>query len=426
MQSAQPVLITGIGAVTGTGQTAEAGYQALMSGQQALKELQTWDLSSWTHRLGAELEQYQPATLLPDRKLTKVISRQDVLGIAAGTQAMTQSQLPDYFQQLPEAEQIGFAEDSAVFVGSPGNKFFQQYDFLPLLAKSRGDMHVFAEHLFSEVHPMWLLRILPNNVLAYLGIHYGWKGVNHNITNHAVSGMQALLEAYQAIASGQASRAIVVGYDVGTDTQAMYYYAKLGLLSERDLKPFDAKHDGTILAEGAAALVLESADAVHARGGKALAEVVGGGSATEAQGLFGIDPEGLSLKHLMASTLAQCDISAADLGMLVAHGNGSYHSDCSEAKAIQAVCSSTPVTAFKWSMGHTLCASGLLDVVLGLQAMQARCIPGIANLTAVADECAGLNLSASHRSWEPNAQHMMILNRGFGSMNAAVVLREYR
>ena len=121
---------------------------------------------------------------------------------------------------------------------------------------------------------MWLLRILPNNVLAYTGITYGFKGPNHNITNHAVGGTQAILEAYHAIRSGQADRAVVVAYDMGIEPQALFYYEKLGVVSGRHLKPFDDDHDGTLLAEGAAALVLESEDSVNARAATCYGEIL--------------------------------------------------------------------------------------------------------------------------------------------------------
>ncbi|PJD92714.1 MAG: 3-oxoacyl-ACP synthase [Legionella sp.] len=425
MKPSRRVFITGLGAVTATGMNADATWQALLAGQQGLDELKLWDISTWSHRKVGELENYHPASMLPDRKLLKVISRQDVTGISAGMQAMEQSQLLAYRDQLSEQEQIRFAEESAIYVGSPGNKFFQQYDFLPLMARAKGDMHAFAEHLFAEVHPMWLLRILPNNVLAYLGITYGFKGENHNITNHAVSGMQALIEAYEAIVSGQAKRALVVGYDIGTDPQALYYYEKLGLLSAKDLKPFDQDHDGTILAEGASAIILESEEAVQERSAHCYSEVIGGGTATEAQGLFSIEPQGLPLQALLTRTLQRYDVSAHDLGMVIAHGNGSYLSDVTEAQALSAVFAETavPVTAFKWSMGHTLCASGILDTVLGTYAMQHQCVPGIANLNSVAAECSALNVSRNTRDWTPDKEHMLVVNRGFGGMNACMVFR---
>ena len=247
------VFITGRSALTATGTSADDTWYAILKGSSGIAELQEYDLSQWPSRLGGEIKDAQLAKMLPDRKLVKVISRQDVLGINAAVQAVEHSQIIPYRDSLA-CTQI-FNDETAVFVGSPGNKYFQQYEFLPLLAKSQGNMQPFAEQLFDEVHPTWLLRILPNNVLAYTGITYGFKGPNHNITNHAVSGTQAIIEAYHAIRSGQAQRAVVVAYDIAIEPQSLFYYEQLGVLSHRHLKPFDRDHDGTIMAEGAAALV---------------------------------------------------------------------------------------------------------------------------------------------------------------------------
>lgn len=425
MSQKQRVFVTGMSAVTATGMNAAATWESLLAGQQGLGELKLWDLSSWSHNMVGELQDFQPAKMLPDRKILKVVSRQDVTGISAGMQAMLDSQLMSYRDQLDAKAQTEFSDEFAVYVGSPGNKYFQQYDYLPVMQRSQGDMQIFAENLFSEVHPMWLLRVLPNNVLAYLGITYGLKGSNQNITNHAVGGMQALLEAHAAIASGKAQRALVVGYDMGAEPQALFYYNKLGLLSAKDLKPFDAQHDGTILAEGASALILESEEAVQQRSAHCYAEVIGGSTATEAKGLFAIDPEAHALQALLTQTLQRHSVSPQNLGMVIAHGNGSHLSDVTEARALTAVLAGepVPVSAFKWSMGHTLCASGIVDTVLGLHAMQHRCVPGIANLSAVAHECAALNVSRETRPWSADKDHLLVVNRGFGGMNACVVLR---
>lgn len=425
MSQTRRVFVTGVGAVTATGMNAETTWKALLAGQQGLGNLKLWDLATWSHQKVGELQEFQPATMLPDRKLLKLISRQDVTGISAGMQAMTDSQILAYRDQLNAEQQTVFSDEFALYVGSPGNKYFQQYDFLPLIKRSQTDMKIFAEHLFSDVHPMWLLRILPNNVLAYLGITYGIKGTNHNFTNHAVSGTQALLEAQAAIVSGKAQRALVVGYDIGTDPQGLFYYDKLGLLSDQDLKPFDAQHNGTILAEGASALILESEEAVQQRSARCYAELIGGSCTTEARGLFTLDPEAEALQTLLSQTLERYQIHPQELAMIIAHGNGSHLSDVTEARALSALVGkeSTPVTAFKWSMGHTLCASGILDTVLGLHAMQNRCIPGIANLNTVAQDCTSLNLSRETREWQANKDHMLVINRGFAGMNACVVLR---
>lgn len=423
MTDSKRVFITGMSALTASGQNADATWESVLSGAHGIDEIKQWNLSSWSHRLGGEIKPFEPAKLLPDRKLMKVISRQDVLGINAAMQAIEHSQLTEYRDTLDSVDE--FNEQTAVFVGSPGNKYYQQYDFLSLVAKSNAEMKPFAEQLFSEVHPMWLLRILPNNVLAYTGITYGFKGVNHNITNHAVSGTQAIIEAYHAIKQGQAERAVVVAYDVGTEPQALYYYEKLGVVSNCALKPFDKAHNGTILAEGAAALVIESEASARARGAKCYSEIVAGASASEASGLFSIEPEGAHLGRLLSTTLEQQQINVNDVSLVVAHGNGNPKSDVSEAMAINTTFGdyAVPVTAFKWSMGHTLCASGILDSVLMTYSLYQKRLPGIANLQALASECSRLNVSSELRTLDATKPYAMMINRGFSSMNACLVIK---
>lgn len=421
MTAKNRVFITGLSALTSCGDTADQTWDSILAGQDGLAEITQWDVSSWSVKIGGELKNFQPAKMLPDRKLIKVISRQDVMGINAAVQAVEHSGMIAYRDQL--AEQDDFNDQTAVYVGSPGNKYFQQYDFLPLLAKTN-DMQQFAEHLFEEVHPMWLLRILPNNVLAYTGITYGFKGPNHNVTNHAVGGAQAILEAYHAIEQGQAERAVVVAYDMGVEPQALFYYDKLGVVSDRHLKPFDKDHDGTVLAEGAAALVLESEASALARKATCYAEIVGGMSASEASGLFSIESEGDALGALLQRTLASCELELDDINFVVAHGNGNSKSDISEAKAIQNIFADQqiPVSAFKWATGHTLCASGVLDAVLTTYVLRNQCLPGVANFEELSEQCNGLNVTASHRSLT-QCQYGLMLNRGFASMNACLVLK---
>lgn len=417
------VMVTGVGAVSASGMNIEAMWDAMLAGNTGIDEIKNADISSWSHRLGGEIKDYKPAKMLPERKLLKAISRQDVLGISAAMQAIEDSQILPYRDGLDNP--TVFNEKTGVFVGSPGNKYYQQYDFLPLMAKTQNNMQAFGSELMNDVHPMWLLRILPNNVLAYTGITYGFKGVNHNVVNHATGGMQALLEAYHAIQAGQADRIVVVAYDVGTDLQASFYYERLGLLSAQHLKPFDRAHDGTILAEGAAALVLESEASAKARGATTYAELTGGFARTEGSGLFSIEASGDALTEVLYQTLATQHITADDLAFIVAHGNGNPKSDISEAHAINRIQGEArvPVTGFKWAMGHTLCSSGLMDAALAAKALKTRTLPGIANLDTPAKACEDLNLLTKSQELDNQAKHALLINRGFGSMNVAVTMK---
>ena len=89
---------------------------------------------------------------------------------------------------------------------------------------------------------------------------------------------------------------------------------KLGLLSAEDLKPFDSEHSGTILAEGASALILESEEAAQQRGAHCYAEILGGGSGTEGKGLFAIDPEAKALQALLEQTFRSSSGQSARFG----------------------------------------------------------------------------------------------------------------
>jgi len=88
MSESNRVFITGLGALTASGATADETWGSVLVGKSGIDEIKQWDLSSWTHRLGGELKDFKPANLLPDRKLMKVISRQDVMGINAAMQAV--------------------------------------------------------------------------------------------------------------------------------------------------------------------------------------------------------------------------------------------------------------------------------------------------------------------------------------------------
>lgn len=417
------VFITGLSALTACGLSLEDTWSSVMNGEDGIDKVQNWDLSQWPTPLAGELKNFKPAKMLPDKKLIKVISRQDVMGINAACQAVEHSQIIQHRESM--TDDTVFNDKTGVYVGSPGNKYYQQYDFMSLVAKSEGNMKSFAEDLFSEVHPMWLLRILPNNVLAYTGITYGFKGANHNITNHATSGMQAIIEAFHAIQAGQIERAVVVGYDVAPEPQAQFYYDKLGVLSHKALKPFDISHDGTVLAEGAAALVIESEQSANSRQATCYSEIISGSSKSEASGMFSVDEDGHHLHMQLSEMLTDNHVSPNDIGMIVAHGNGNAKSDSTEAMAFQRLFNQEApcLTAFKWATGHTIAASGILDTVLAAKSMEQKTIPGIFNFEQPATGAEQLNISNKHRPFSENKPYAVIVNRGFASMNTGLVIK---
>ena len=162
------------------------------------------------------------------------------------------------------------------------------------------------------------------------------------------------------------------------------------------LRPFDAARDGSQFGEGAGALVLETDESARARGARVIGEVLGGGYATEGEGLLAIRADGDGPARAMAQALDDARVKPADVGMIVAHANGTRPSDRSEAAAIRRVFGSSmpPVTGFKWAFGHLIAAAGILETVVGLAALRANVVPGIATLQTIDPECEGLPVSA--------------------------------
>ena len=419
------IVITGSGAICGAGASPAVIVDAVLAGRSAIAEIASFDPTGWPRRYAAEVTDYDAAKLVGDRKLLKLIRRSDVFGIYTAGKAITEAGLDRHSQTLNETARVGFAEGTGCYVGSGGGAYNVNYDYFPLMTEANGDMVAFGTELPNVVNPMWLLRTLPNNVLCHVGIRHAIKGPNACITNHSTSGLLALIEGAEAIRDGEADRVVTAGHDAPIEPQTLLYYHRCGLIAESVLRPFDARRDGSLLGEGSGALVLESDASALARGARPLGEYLGGGVASEGEGLLTLREDGDGPARAIEAALADAGAAAADIGMVVAHGNGTPLSDRSEAAALRRVFGPAmpPVTGFKWATGHPLAASGILDVTLGLEAARRRIVPGVATFATADPACEDVAVAATPRA--PASALVLVICRGFGGTNAAVVLCAY-
>jgi len=423
MTSTPRIVITGMGAVCGAGLTIESIWGAIRDQRSAIGPIRQWDAERWPVRLSAEVHGVENRTLVADRKLHKLLSRTDLFGLYAADQAILASGISDHADALDEDARRLFNDRSGIIVGSGGGNYRVNDDFFPLLTSSGGDLVRFGRELAETVNPMWLLRILPNNVLCHVGIRHQFKGANACITNHCASGVQAVAEAADTLRHGEADRALAIGHDAPFEPELILHYHHLGLLSSGMLAPFDLGRNGTVIGEGAAALVLETADGARARGAKVLGEFLGSGCVTEATGILDIRGDGDGVTRAFEMALIDAGLSPGDIGMIVAHGNGTRASDLSEARGIRRLFGDSvpPVTGFKWAYGHLLAASGILDVTMALAALHHAVVPGIPTLAEVDPELAPFPVSRSHQA--PRSDIAAIVCRGFGGMNVVILVR---
>ena len=423
MAARSRIVVTGSGAVCAAGKQPGEIWKAIQSGRSALSPIRQWDTTGWPRRVGGEIADLDPVALLKDRKIQKFIRRSDVFGLYAADQAIAQSGVTAYRDTLDEAAAALFSDRTGVYAGSGGGNYQSQYDYFPLLTESGGDLHKFGAQLGDTVNPMWLLQTLPNNVLGHVGIRHGLKGPNACITNHSVSGMLAIVEAAEALRHGEADRAVAVGHDSPIEPQTILYCHRVGLLAEETIRSFDSRRDGSVFGEGAAALVLESEASAAARSAQTLGEVLGSGCSDDAQGLFSIREDGSALADAIRAALDDAALAPGDVGMIVAHANGTRQSDASEAAALLRVFGPEvpPVTGFKWAFGHLIAASGIIETTQALLALRARTVPGIATLAELDPAFAELPASASTRT--PRSDIALVISRGFGGTNVALLVR---
>jgi len=417
------VLVTGTGAVCGAGMEPATILAAVREGRSAIAPITQWDTTGWPCRVAAEIPDFNPRALVDDRKLHKLIRRTDLVGLYAAGSALTSAGVLAHRESLDEAATATYNDRTGVYVGSGAGNFSNQYDYFQLMTDAKGDLITFGRELSNTVNPMWLLRTLSNNVLGHIGIKYTLKGANACITNHSVGGILAVIEAAEALRTGEADRAVAVGHDAPIEPQMVIYYHRLGLLASDSLLPFDSRRDGSLFGEGAGALFLETEASAASRNAPILGEYLGGGLACEAEGLITIRDDGDGVARAIVQALNDAGIAAADVGMIVAHGNGVWQSDMSECAAISAVFGAKPppVTAFKWALGHLIAAAGILETTIALAALRQGVVPGIATLTQPDPDCTDVPISISAQ--EPRSKVALIICRGFAGTDAALLVR---
>lgn len=422
MSTRPRIVFTGIGAVCGAGLGVDAIWDAVKAGRSAIGPIRQWDASRWPARNAAEVT-VDNRTLVADRKLHKSVTRTDLLGLCAADQGIAQSGLAEFRATLEEPAATQFNDRTGIIAGSGGGAYQNNYEFFPALTTAAGSDEAFGREVMNCVNPMWLLKVLPNNVLCHVGIRHLFKGTNACITNHCAGGALAVSEAAEALRAGEADRMVAIGHDAPFEPETVLHFHRLGLLNSETLRPFDAARSGTILGEGAAAVVLERADLAAARHATPLGEFLGAGCVTEGNGVLELRPDGDGLARALELALADARVRPDEVGMIVAHGNGTRPSDASEVLALRRIFGDSlpPITAFKWAFGHLIAASATLDLVLTLLALRDKLVPGIATLNALDPSLAPLPVSAAPQA--PRGDIAVVLCRGFGGMSVVLVVR---
>lgn len=239
------------------------------------------------------------------------------------------------------------------------------------------------------------------------------------------SSTEALGLAYDLISLGHCdSQVVTVGVDV-IDRYKIAGHSSLSTMSPDVCRPFDARANGTILGEGAAAMILETAASVERRAAPRRGCLTGVSSTTDTVGATSPDPDGAGAVRVLLQALACAKRNPAEVAYVNAHGSGTPVNDAMEIKALRHVFgpSGSLVSSTKSAFGHTLGATGIMEAIVALESLRRGAAPPTVGLSRAAEEPPGINLVMGRaEAIRTDAPCAMSVTYGFGGANAAVVL----
>ena len=381
------VAVTGLGAVTCCG----VGTDAL------------WDGLCHPSVVGGHVRGYEPGDFFGPKE-ARQLDRFAQLSIVSADQAVAAAGDLDVDLDLAKA--------GVVFATGVGG--------FETLADQVG---VYNERGASRVSPRLVPMMMANAGAAGISMRLGWRGPCETICTACAAGTHAIAAAARLVATGRCEVAIGGGSEASMHPVAMAAFANMTALSSSgNSRPFDARRDGFVMTEGAAALVLEDWDRAVARGATIYAEVAGAASTSDAHHITAPAPDGAGAVACMELALTDAGIEPSDVGHINAHGTSTPLNDLAEARAISKVFGETGplVTSTKGVTGHGLAAAGAIEAVAAVLTIQHATIPPTAGYEEPDPEITIRIVHGEPQPWEPTA--VLSNSFGFGGHNGCLVL----
>ncbi|MGX7828499.1 beta-ketoacyl-[acyl-carrier-protein] synthase family protein [Actinokineospora sp. 24-640] len=243
--------------------------------------------------------------------------------------------------------------------------------------------------------------------------------VARTYTGACVAASTAVADAAAMVALGRADRVTVAaGYLVEPDMFATFDAGR-ALARDGRVRPFSLGRQGMVLGDGVAAVVVESAPAARSRGAAVVARLPGWGRRGDAYHVVRPRPDGSGLAGAISTALSRAGLSPEDIGYVNANGTGTGHNDAAEAAALRHVFGTVPVSSTKSVHGHTLEASGLVELVVTILALRSGRLPVNAGYLGQDPDCA-LDVVLTPRT--TTSGHALTVNTAFGGANTALLV----
>lgn len=412
--SLNKVLITGVGAVSPYGIGVPIFMEKLFKGESAIVNMKDkWapNINDLMCYVGAPLSEPLNEKDIP-RKFRKTMGKTAILSYLAVKEALTMSGIDD---RMFASGRLGVSFGSSTGSAESTERFFVEH----LNTKS-------ARSLPSGI----FFQVMSHTSAANIAQAFNINGRVISPNSACSSSAQAIGVAYEMIQCGHQDIMLCGGSDeLHVTTSASFDMVQAASYKYNDNptstpRPFDKDRDGTVCGEGAGCIILESETSAINRGAKVYGEVVG--FATNASGVHMAHADGNSIVRCILDALKSAGLNPNDIDYINAHATGTVIGDGSEAEAIGVVFKSNkvPVSSFKGHFGHTLGASGVLELIAVLKMIETDSVIPTLNLNEPDEKCRHLN---HVRKIENRKINIIIKNSfAFGGINTVLIIKRYK
>ena len=405
------VVVTGLGAVTPVGNTANDFLDGIFNSQVGIAPITKFDATETGVTVAGEVKGFDPAERVGKREARKMDLFSQYAVHAAGE----------------ALENAGLADG----VDNPDR-------FGVIMGNGIGGLTTIEEQVIKmhdkgpqRVSPMFVPNAIPNMVSGNVSMRYGAKGINYTLSTACASATNAIGEAFWRIQSGKYDVMVTGGSEATVNEMGISGFAALTALSTEPnpleaSKPFDVNRHGFVMGEGSGILVLESLEHAQARGAKIIAEVVGYGANSDAYHLTSPTPDGSGPAGSVKLALQDAGIEASDIDYVNAHGTATGANDAAESKAMELVFGKNGVlvSSTKGMTGHLLGAAGAIEAIAAIGALVREQLPVNVGVTEQDPETAGVTLvNDDNKFVAPN--YVLSANYGFGGHNATIIFKKW-
>ena len=415
------VVVTGIGALTPLGLTAEESWENLKKGVSGAGPITHFDASQFKTQFACEVKGFNANDFI-DRKEARKMDLYTQYAIAAAKMAIADSGM--------DLETVDKTEIGVVLgVGIGGIHTFEE---------EAGNYAVNGPQLGPKYNPFFIPKMIADIAAGHISIEYGFHGPNYTTTSACASSSNAIADAFNLSRLGKANAIITGGSEAAIWPAGVGGFNATHALSTRNddpqgaSRPFSASRDGFVMGEGAGILVLEELEHALARGAKIYAEMAGAGMSADAHHITASHPEGLGAKLVMQRALADAEMDPSEIDYINVHGTSTHVGDISEAKAIKEVFGESAyklnISSTKSMTGHLLGAAGAVEAMVSILAVKNDIVPPTINHAPEdQDEEIDYNLNYTFNEAQKREVRAALSNTfGFGGHNACVIFKKYK